>query len=286
MTVKIKSFFDKETFSYSYVVSDPDSNAGVIIDSVLNYDAASGKTSTASADAVCEYASGNNIDVKYILETHVHADHLTASPYLQEKLGAKTAVGEGIKQVQETFAPVFNFEESFKADGSQFDMLLQDGDEIKFGEAVIKVMHTPGHTPACVSYVVDDAIFVGDTLFMPDFGTARTDFPGGDAKILCASLRKILAHPENTRLFMCHDYAPGGREYLNETTVATQRKSNIHIHDGVSDDDFVKMREGRDKQLGMPKLILPAVQVNMRAGHFPPEDENGIQYLKIPLNQF
>ncbi|MCK5041187.1 MAG: MBL fold metallo-hydrolase [Sphingomonadales bacterium] len=286
MTVDIKNFFDKETFSYTYVISDPVSKAGVIIDSVLNYDMAAGKTSTTSADAVCNYVKSNGIDVKYILESHVHADHLTASVYLQEKLGGTTAVGEGIKIVQQTFAPVFDFEESFKPDGSQFDQLLQDGDELSLGEISIKVMHTPGHTPACVSYVVGDAIFVGDTLFMPDFGTARTDFPGGDAKTLCASLRKILAFPEATRLFMCHDYAPGGREYNNETTVAEQKKSNIHIHDGVSDDEFVKMREGRDKQLGMPKLILPAVQINMRAGHFPPKEENGVEYLKIPLNQF
>jgi glyoxylase-like metal-dependent hydrolase (beta-lactamase superfamily II) len=286
MAIEIKSFFDEDTFSYSYVVSDETTKAGAIIDSVLNYDAASGKTSTQSADAICEYVAKNNIDVKYIFETHVHADHITASPYLQEKLGAITAVGEGIKLVQKTFAPVFNFEESFKIDGSQFDKLLADEDELPLGDCNIKVMHTPGHTPACVSYVIGDVIFVGDTLFMPDFGTARTDFPGGDAKILCRSIRKILSFPTETKLFMCHDYAPGGREYMNQTTVGEQKKNNIHIRDGVSDAEFVKMREGRDKQLSMPKIILPAVQVNMRAGHFGPKESNGIQYLKIPVNQF
>lgn len=286
MTIEIKSFFDEETFSYTYVIVDKPTGKGAIIDSVLNYCSASGTTTTAGADEVCAYVADNNIEIEYILETHVHADHITASPYLKEKLGGKTAIGEGVKIVQKTFAPIFNIENICPADGSQFDILLKGGDEVALGDSLIKVMHTPGHTPACVSYLIDGAIFVGDTFFMPDFGTARTDFPGGDAKTLCKSLREILSLPNETRMFMCHDYAPGGREYLFETSVAEQKKKNIHLHDGVSDEEFIAMREGRDAQLGMPKLILPAVQVNIRAGHMPPAEQNSIQYLKIPLNQF
>lgn len=286
MSIDIKSFFDQDTFSMTYVVSDKATAMGVIIDSVLNFDPASGKTTTSSADEVCAYVEENDINIQYIFETHVHADHITASPYLQNKLGGKTAIGEGVKLVQKTFAPVFNIEDSCKADGSQFDLLLKDGDQLTLGESSIKVMHTPGHTPACVSYVIDDAVFVGDTLFMPDFGTSRTDFPGGNAKTLCASLRALLSLPNETRMLMCHDYAPGGREYMWETTVAEQKQNNIHIHDGISDDEFIAMREGRDKSLGMPRLILPAVQVNIRAGLLPKAEQNGVQYLKLPINQF
>lgn len=286
MSINIKSFFDADTFSYSYVVSEAETKAGIIIDSVLNYDQASGKTSTKGADELCAYVTRENIAVQYIFETHVHADHITAAPYLQQKLGGKTAIGAGVIKVQKTFAPIFNFESEFICDGSQFNILLNDGDELSFGSVKINILHTPGHTPACVSYVIEDAVFVGDTLFMPDFGTARTDFPGGSAKTLCRSIRKILSLPENTRMFMCHDYAPGGREYMNETSVLEQKQKNIHIHDGISDKEYIAMREGRDKQLGMPKLILPSVQINMRAGYMPPEEKNGVQYLKIPINQF
>ena len=257
----------------------------VIIDSVLDYDANSGRTSTFSADRLIKYVSEHNLQIDWILETHAHADHLTAAPYLKEKLGGLTGIGAGIAKVQGIFKNVFNCEESFAVDGSQFDRLFIHGDVVHAGGLVLGIMHTPGHTPACVTYTVDDAAFVGDTLFMPDFGTARTDFPGGSAETLFQSIRRVLSLPEKTRLFMCHDYkAPGRDEYKWESTVAEELADNIHVGGDVSQQEFVKMRNLRDKALDMPKLLLPSVQVNIRAGHLPPQESNGVSYLKIPVD--
>lgn len=283
----VKTFFDEDTFTASHVVSDPATKKAAIIDSVLDFDPASGTTTTKSADEIIAYVRDNDLTVEWILETHVHADHLTAAPYLKEKLGGKTAIGDKIDVVQNTFAKVFNAENSFKRDGSQFDKLFADSETFKVGGIDAKAIHTPGHTPACSTIVIGDAGFVGDTLFMPDYGTARCDFPGGDARTLFRSIQKIFALPAETRLFMCHDYkAPGRDEYVWETTVAEEREKNIHVRDGVTEDEFVKMREARDKTLDMPRLILPSVQVNMRAGDMPPKEDNGVSYLKLPLNQF
>ncbi|MCA8888250.1 MAG: MBL fold metallo-hydrolase [Parvularculaceae bacterium] len=283
----VKSFFDETTFTYSHVVSDPKTRACAIIDSVLNFDAASGATSTASVDEIIAHVRGENLKTEWILETHVHADHLSAAPYLKAKLGGKIAIGANIVAVQNVFGEVFNAEPEFKRDGSQFDKLFADGETFKVGGIDAKVIHTPGHTPACSTIVIGDAGFVGDTLFMPDYGTARCDFPGGDARTLFRSIQKIFALPPETRLFMCHDYkAPGRDEYVLETTVAEEREKNIHVRDGITEDEFVKMREARDKTLDMPRLILPSVQVNMRAGDMPPKEDNGVAYLKLPLNQF
>lgn len=284
MTAQIKAFFHEPTYTVAYVVSDPVSKHCAIIDSVLDYDFKSGRTSTEAADEVIRYIQDQQLTLDWILETHVHADHLSAAPYLKSKLGGAICIGDKVPAVQTVFKGVFNLDETVREDGSQFDMLLSDEEELTCGELSIKVLSTPGHTPACISYVVDDAIFVGDTLFMPDFGTARCDFPGGDAAELYQSIKRILSYPEDTKLYMCHDYAPNGREYLWETTVAEQRKANIHINDTVSEDDFVSMRNERDAQLDMPVLILPSVQVNMRAGDLPEPEDNGISYLKIPLN--
>ncbi|MEZ5897001.1 MAG: MBL fold metallo-hydrolase [Parvularculaceae bacterium] len=284
---KVKSFFDEATFTFSHVVSDPQTRACAIIDSVLNFDAASGGTSAISADAVIDYVRGEGLNTEWILETHVHADHLSAAPYLKDKLGGKIAIGAHIVAVQNVFGNVFNVEPEFKRDGSQFDVLFDDGAEFSVGEIAARVIHTPGHTPACLTYVIGDAGFVGDTLFMPDYGTARCDFPGGDAATLYRSIRKIFALPDETRLFMCHDYkAPGRDVYACETTVRDERDHNIHVGGGASEAAFVKMRTDRDKTLSMPRLILPSVQVNMRAGKLPPPDDNGVRYLKLPLNQF
>lgn len=280
----IETFFDKATFTATHVVSDASSGAAAIIDSVKDYDPKSGRTSTASADAVIAYVRERALRVEWILETHVHADHLTAAPYLQDKLGGKIGIGSRIDVVQDVFKRVFNAEESFCTDGRQFDRLFEDGDVFQIGSMDVRVMHTPGHTPACVSYVVRDAVFVGDTMFMPDYGTARCDFPGGDARQLYRSMRKILELPAETRMFLCHDYAPNGREFVWETTVADQRANNIHVKDGVDEDAYVEMRTARDKELSMPVLILPSVQVNMRAGELPPAEDNGTRYLKIPLD--
>ena len=285
MKPKIAAFFDEATYSVSYVVADPTTNRCAIIDSVLDYDPASGRTSTASADEIVAYVKDNSLSVKWILETHVHADHISAAPYLKERLGGRTAIGNNVTRVQGVFGKLFNAEPEFAADGSQFDRLLADGEPLQLGEMRIETMHTPGHTPACSTYLLGDAAFVGDTLFMPDFGTARTDFPGGDAAVLYRSIHKILSLPGDTRLFMCHDYkAPGRDEYAWETTVAEQRAANIHIHDGITENDFVQFRTKRDATLDVPRLILPAVQVNMRAGQLPPSERNGVSYLKIPLN--
>ena len=282
---QVFGFFDEPTFTVTYVVHDPATNEAAIVDSVLDFDPNSGRTSFASADAVIDYITSNNLKVTWLLETHAHADHLSAAPYLQEKLGGKIAIGADITKVQNVFGKLFNAGTEFERDGSQFDALFVDGDTFQIGNLPVTVMHVPGHTPACIAYVVGDAVFVGDTMFMPDYGTARADFPGGDARTLFRSLRRILSLPSETRLFMCHDYLPEGRsDYVWETTVAAERAGNIHAHDGVTEDEFVAMREARDATLAMPRLILPSVQVNMRAGHMPPADENGVVYLKLPVN--
>ncbi len=287
MKPEVTAFFDEPTYTVSYVVADPANKRCVVIDSVMDFDPPSGSTHTDSADEIIAFIEGNGLALDWILETHVHADHLSAAPYIREKLGGKTAIGSGVKVVQNVFGDLFNAEEDFARDGSQFDRLLEDGDELTFGGMTVSAMHTPGHTPACMTYVIDDAAFVGDTLFMPDFGTARTDFPGGNAATLYRSIKRILALSPTTRLFMCHDYkAPGRDEYAWETTVEKERKHNIHVHDGVSEADFVAFREERDATLSMPNLILPSVQVNMRAGELPPEEVNGMRYLKLPLNAF
>jgi len=284
---QVMSFFDEVTYTYSYLVKDPSSDHCALIDSVLNFDLASGSTATASADQLIAAVKKQGLTVDWILETHVHADHLSAAPYLQQQLGGKLGIGAEIKTVQEVFGKVFNEGTEFARDGSQFDHLFTDGDVFRIGQLEGRVLHTPGHTPACLTYVIGDAGFVGDTLFMPDFGTARCDFPGGDARTLYQSIGKIFALPESTRLFMCHDYkAPGREDYRNETSVAEQKQKNIHVGQGKTEEDFVKMRTERDATLAMPRLILPSVQVNMRAGQLPPPEKNGVSYLKLPLNQF
>jgi glyoxylase-like metal-dependent hydrolase (beta-lactamase superfamily II) len=281
----IRAFFDSDTFTVSYVVHDPDTRRAAIVDSVLDYDPASGRTSSASADAVAAYVHQQALGVDWILETHAHADHLSAAPYLQQQLGGKVAIGNYIVTVQKTFAALFNAGADFRRDGSDFDRLFADGDTFAIGKLPAAVLHVPGHTPACIAYVIGNAVFVGDTLFMPDYGTARADFPGGDARALYRSIRRLLALPDETRLFLCHDYLPPGRKsYAWETTVADQRACNIHIHDGIDEEAFVAMRTARDATLDVPRLILPSVQVNMRAGHLPPAEDNGTRYLKIPLN--
>ena len=285
MNPKVKAFFDENTFTYSYVVTDPDTKKCAIVDSVLDYAPNSGRTSTKSADEIIKYVTDNGLDVEWILETHVHADHLSAAPYLKAKLGGKTAIGSHVTNVQEIFSGVFNAGPEFAKDGSQFDRLIEDGDTFKIGNIEAKAIHTPGHTPACMTYVIGDAGFVGDTLFMPDYGTARCDFPGGDANTLYDSIQKIFALPEETRLFMCHDYkAPGRDTYAYETTVADEKNNNVHVNKSVSKEKFVDMRNARDATLDMPVLILPSVQVNMRAGDMPPAEDNGIKYMKIPIN--
>ncbi len=281
---EVNAFFDEATFTVTYVVSDPTTGRAAIIDPVLDFEAASGRTSTASADDVVAYVKKNKLEIDWILETHVHADHISGAPYLKEQLGGQTAIGKGVTAVQSTFKNVFNLVD-LAADGSQFDHLFDDGDTFEVGNISGQVIATPGHTPACVTYVIGDTAFVGDTLFMPDFGTSRTDFPGGSAAQLYGSIQKILALPDDTRLFMCHDYkAPGRDEFAWETTVAVQRDNNIHINQRVSEAAFVKTREGRDRQLGMPKLLLPAIQVNIRAGRLPDPENNDIRYLKIPID--
>ncbi|NBB25782.1 MBL fold metallo-hydrolase [Porphyrobacter sp. SLTP] len=282
---EIASFFDPATFTVTYVVHDPATLEAAVIDSVLDFDPNSGRTATLSADRVIDHVTSHNLKVTWLLETHAHADHFSAAPYLQEKIGGKIAIGADITTVQSVFGKLFNAGTEFARDGSQFDVLFRDGDTFTIGNLPVTVMHVPGHTPACIAYVVGEAVFVGDTMFMPDYGTARADFPGGDARTLFRSLRRILALPPATRLFMCHDYLPKGRnDYVWETTVAAERAGNVHAHDGITEDEFVAMREARDATLDMPRLILPSVQVNMRAGHMPPPDDNGVTYLKIPVN--
>lgn len=281
---QVHGIFDPATWTVTYVVYEKVGSACAIIDSVLDYDHKSGRTHTASADKVIAFVKEKNLKVEWILETHAHADHVTAAPYLKEKLGGVTAIGDHIQQVQKVFQGVFNLESSFKTDGSQFGHLLKEDEEFKIGELTGKTLFVPGHTPACVAYQIGDAVFVGDTMFMPDVGTARCDFPGGDAKVLYQSVRKLLSLPNETRLFMCHDYPPTDRAICFETTVAEQREKNIHVHDGVSEAEFVAMRSKRDATLEMPVLILPSVQVNIRAGEMPPAEANGVAYLKIPMN--
>jgi glyoxylase-like metal-dependent hydrolase (beta-lactamase superfamily II) len=286
MTPTVKAFFDEATNTVSYVVSEPEGTACAIIDSVLDFDQASGRTDTASADLIIAYVQENALRTEWILESHVHADHLSAAPYLQEKLGGKIGIGHNITVIQDTFGKIFNEGTRFQRDGSQFDALFEQGDSFHIGQMRGDVLHTPGHTPACLTYVIGDAAFVGDTLFMPDFGTARCDFPGGSSAELYASIQKILALPDETRIFVGHDYkAPGRDEYAWETTVGEQKALNVHIGHGRSIEEFVEMRDTRDATLGMPRLILPSLQVNMRAGNMPEPDDQGDVFLKIPVNK-
>nr|WP_313408273.1 MBL fold metallo-hydrolase [Pseudomonas sp.] len=285
MQADVREFFDPATYTYSYVVADPATGHCAIVDSVLDYDPASGRTSCGSADRIIAYVRSRGLQVQWLLETHVHADHLSAAPYLKRELGGQLGIGENITVVQNTFGKLFNAGRDFVTDGSQFDRLFADGDEFHIGEIRAQAMHTPGHTPACMTYLIGDAGFVGDTLFMPDYGTARCDFPGGDASTLFRSIQKLFALPGETRLFMCHDYkAPGRDDFHYQTNVAEQRAHNVHVHQGIAEADFVAMRRERDAGLDMPALILPSVQVNMRAGQLPLAEDNGIHYLKIPLN--
>lgn len=285
MQPQVKAFFDNATNTVSYVVRDPSGSACAIIDSVLDYDAAAGRTDTASADQIVAYINKEELRTEWILESHVHADHLSAAPYLQDALGGKIGIGHAITVVQNTFGKVFNEGTAFQRDGSQFDALFEDGDSIHIGQLRVDVLHTPGHTPACLTYVIEDAAFVGDTLFMPDFGTARCDFPGGSATDLYNSIQKILTLPDDTRIFVGHDYkAPGRDEFAWETTVGEQKALNVHVGAGRPMEDFVTMRTERDAKLGMPRLILPSLQTNMRAGHFPEPDETGKRFFKVPIN--
>lgn len=281
----IRSFFDEDTFTVTHVVSDPATGKAAIIDSVLDFDPASGRTSHASADAVIAYVESEGLDVEWLLETHAHADHLSAAPYLQERLGGTLAIGRHILTVQQVFGKIFNEGTRFARDGSQFDRLFDDGDGFRIGSIEAIALHVPGHTPADMAYVIGGAAFIGDTLFMPDYGTARADFPGGDARTLYRSIRRLLSLPGHTSLHLCHDYkAPGRDAYAWETTVADERAHNVHVRDGVSEADFVAMREARDATLGMPRLILPSIQVNMRGGHLPEPENNGTRYLKLPVD--
>lgn len=283
---EVFEFFDKDSNTFSYIVKDPESKACAIVDSVLGFDYSSGRVSYDGADKIIECVNERSLEVALLLETHVHADHLSAAPYLQSILGGKIAISEQIIEVQDVFGKTFNEGSEFERDGSQFDILLKDGDHYIVGTLTGRAIHTPGHTPACMTHVFGDAAFVGDTLFMPDGGTARADFPGGDARTLYNSIKKVLSLPDQTRLFMCHDYQPNGRDLEFMTTVAEQKMFNIHVNDGVSIDEFVEMREARDAILSMPKLIIPALQVNMRAGHFPEPEDNEVPYLKVPVLGF
>lgn len=280
----VTSFFDGSTNTVTYVIKDTQSNACAVIDSVLDLDYAAGRVSNTSADKVIEFVKANKLVVEWHIETHVHADHLSAAPYLQKHLGGKIGIGKNITVVQETFGKIFNEGTEFQRDGSQFDRLFDDGDSYLIGTMHASAMNTPGHTPACMTHVVGDAAFVGDTLFMPDGGSARADFPGGDARLLYRSIKRVLSLPENMRLFMCHDYGPNGRNIKWETTVAEQRAHNIHVRDGISEAEFVALREARDKTLGMPRLIIPSLQVNMKAGELPKAEPDGKRFLKVPLD--
>jgi glyoxylase-like metal-dependent hydrolase (beta-lactamase superfamily II) len=284
-TLHIQHFFDAQSNTYSYIAFDSVSKAAVVVDPVLDFDSASGCSSTEQAEQIVRWIKTAGLHLQYILETHVHADHLTAAPFIKSQCGGQIAIGSAITQVQTVFAKLFGTDAHFVCDGRQFDLLLADGAELPLGELKISVLHTPGHTPACVSYLIDDVVFVGDTLFMPDFGTARCDFPGGDADTLYRSIQKIFSLPDQTRMMMCHDYgAPGRAEFANETTVGAQKALNIHVGAAQSAEHFVAMRRQRDATLAMPKLLLPAVQVNMRAGHWPEPESNGVSYLKLPIN--
>jgi glyoxylase-like metal-dependent hydrolase (beta-lactamase superfamily II) len=283
----IQHFFDQDSNTYSYLVFCPQSKVAAVIDPVLNFDLAAGRTSTTGVDAIITAVKAQQLQLQWILETHVHADHLSAAPYLRQAIGGQIVIGSQITQVQQIFADVFHAGADFARDGSQFDLLAHHNDILPLGSLTIRVWHTPGHTPACVSYLIDDAVFVGDTLFMPDYGSARCDFPGGSAATLYQSVQLLFSLPEQTRMFLCHDYkAPGREQYCFETTVGAQKQANIHLHQGVSAADFVQLRQQRDATLSMPKLLLPAVQVNMRAGHLPAAADNGVVYLQLPLNKF
>ena len=281
----VRTFFDEATFTASHVVHDPATNKAAIIDSVLDFDQASGRTSHGSADAIIAYVRDAGLHVEWQIETHAHADHLSAAPYLIDALGGTLVIGREITTVQRVFGDIFHEDARFARDGSQFDQLVSDGDQFTLGDIAITVLHTPGHTPACMSWLIGDALFVGDTLFMPDYGTARADFPGGNARILFRSIRRLLALPAQTRVFLCHDYkAPNRDVFAWESSIGAQREHNVHIHDGVDEDTFVAMRQTRDATLGMPRLILPSIQINMRGGNFPEPEANGTRYLKLPLN--
>ncbi|WP_237060804.1 MBL fold metallo-hydrolase [Microbulbifer sediminum] len=281
----VKPFLDPDTETWSYVVYDRAGGSAAVVDAVLNFDAPSGRTSTEGADEIIEFVRAEQLTVEWILETHAHADHLAAAPYIRDQLGGKIAIGDHIREVQTIFRDVFNLEKQFLVDGSQFDHLFHDGDTFTIGDLEGRVIYSPGHTPADMAWLIGDALFVGDTLFMPDVGSARCDFPGGDARKLYHSVKHLLELPEETRMFMCHDYPPKGeRQHQCETTVGEQRRSNIHLRDGVTEDEFVKMRTERDATLGMPRLIIPSIQVNIRAGQMPPAEDNGVVYLKVPVN--
>ncbi len=285
MQISVDSFFDPATSTISHVVVEPNGRKCAIIDSVLDYQPNSGRTKTDSADRIVAHVRERGLEVEWILETHAHADHLSAARYLKAKLGGRIAIGARITEVQKIFREVFNLERTFNTDGRQFDHLFEDGETFTIGRLEARVMYTPGHTPACCTYVMGDVAFVGDTLFMPDSGTARADFPGGDAHTLYRSIQKILALPPQTRLFMCHDYQPGGREPRWETTVAEERERNIHVGGGRSEEEFVEMRTARDRTLDVPQLLIPSIQINIRAGDLPPPEDNGVRYLKVPLNR-
>lgn len=286
MTASIQHFFDTATSSYSYVVADPASRRCAIVDPVLDFDAAAGRVGHSSAQRIVDYVNGHGLSVQWLLETHLHADHLSAAAWLKGQLGGRLAIGASIARVQRTFAGLLNLGESFPCDGSQFDQLFEDGERFSIGELQAEALHTPGHTPACMTYLVGDAAFVGDTLFMPDYGTARCDFPGGDARQLYRSIQRLFALPGETRLFLCHDYlAPGRDEHQHETTVALERQANVHVHEGVGEDAFVSMRNERDATLHAPALIWPSIQVNMRGGALPEAEDNGVRYLRIPLDR-
>ena len=282
---QVRAFFDEPTFTASYVVHDPATKAALIIDSVLDFDQPSGRTSRASADAMIAYVQDESLEVAWVLETHAHADHLSAAPYLQQKLGGQMAIGAGIVTVQHVFATIFNEGDGFARDGSQFDRLLVDGDTLAIGDIPVIALHVPGHTPADIAYVVGDALFTGDTMFMPDYGSARADFPGGDARQLYRSVGRLMKLPDESRVFLCHDYkAPGRDDFAWETTMQAERTGNVHLHEGIGEEAFVAMRTRRDATLAMPKLILPSIQVNMRAGRMPEPEANGVAYLKLPLD--
>ena len=284
--VRIEHFFHPSSNTYSYVVAEGGGDHCAVIDSVLDYDPKTGRTSTKAAGEIVEFVRRQNLVVDWILETHPHADHITAAPYLKQELGGQIGIGIGIRQVQERFKSIFNLGDEFATDGRQFDHLFKEGEKFSFGEATGKIWSCPGHTPACVCYLIEDAVFVGDTIFMPDFGSARCDFPDGDARTLFHSVKRLLSLPPETRLFMCHDYGPGGREFMWVATVQEQRKNNKHVRDGVEEEDFVSTRIALDNNLSMPGLLLSAIQVNIRAGYFPPVEDNGVSYLKLPLNSF
>lgn len=280
---EVYHFFDEPTNTFTYVVKDPSSDACAVVDSVMDIDYAAGRTNLDGAKQIVEFIKGKGWHLEWIIETHVHADHLSAAPYIQSQLGGRLGIGERIDVVQETFGSVFNAGTEFKRDGSQFDKLFKDGERYQIGNMTAQALHTPGHTPACMTHVIGDAAFVGDTIFMPEGGSARADFPGGDARTLYKSIQRVLSLPGATRLFMCHDY-PEGRELAWESSVAKERSKNIHVHDGIGEAEFVAMREARDKTLDMPRLILPSLQVNMRAGHTPPPEADGKIFLRVPLN--